>query len=51
MSTPKPVQLGLCCLNITMRKQKPTVFSSRSVILRTLKEKGFDVLKEKSFKI
>ena len=47
MSTPKPVQLGLCCLNITMRKQKPTVFSSRSVILRTLEEKGFNVLKEK----
>ena len=47
MSEPKPVQLGLCCLNITLRKSKPTVFSSRSMIIRTVKEKGIKVLKEK----
>lgn len=47
MSENKPVQLGLCCLNETLRAQKPTVFSSRSIILRTLHEQGVDFLKEK----
>ena len=47
MSENKPIQLGLCCLNITMRESKPTVFSSRSMIVRTVKEKGVDYLKEK----
>ena len=30
-----------------MRESKPTVFSSRSMIVRTVKEKGVDYLKEK----
>ena len=47
MSENKPIQLGLCCLNITMRESKPTVFSSRSMIVRTVKEKGVYYLKEK----
>lgn len=47
MSQNKPIQLGLCCLNITMREQKPSVFSSRKMIIRTVKEKGINVLKEK----
>lgn len=47
MSVNKPVQLGLCCLNITMRESKPTVFSSRTMIIRTVKEKGIECLKEK----
>ena len=47
MSENKPIQLGLCCLNITMRESKPTVFSSRSMIVRTVKEKGVDYLEEK----
>ena len=47
MSTNKSIQLGLCCLNITLREQKPSVFSSRSIILKTLKDKGFEFLKEK----
>ena len=38
----KAIQLGLCCLNIELRECKPTVFSSRSVILKTLIEKGVD---------
>ena len=24
----KPVQLGLCCLNLTLREKKPSVFAS-----------------------
>ena len=47
MSTNKPVQLGLCCLNMELRDQKPSIFSSRKVIIRTIKEKGIDILKDK----
>ena len=47
MSQNKPVQLGLCCLNTILRAQKPPVFASRKMIIRTVKEKGIDCLKEK----
>ena len=47
MSSPKSVQLGLCCLNNRLRKEKPPIFSSRQMIVRTINEKGTDVLKEK----
>ena len=47
MSTPKPIQLGLCCLNTELRAQKPPVFCSRTMIMRSIKEKGIDTLKEK----
>lgn len=47
MSVNKPIQLGLCCLNTILRKQKPPIFASRSIILRTFKEKGIDHLQEK----
>ena len=47
MSENKPIQLGLCCLNTVLRNQKPPVFASRSIILRTFKEKGIDHLKDK----
>jgi len=47
MSENKNIQLGLCCLNTVLRKQKPPVFASRKMIMRTVKEKGIDTLKEK----
>ena len=47
MSINKSIQLGLCCLNTTLRDQKPTIFSNRSMIVRTINEKGIEVLKEK----
>lgn len=47
MSENKPIQLGLCCLNMTLRASKPTVFSSRTMIIRTVREKGINYLKEK----
>ena len=47
MSTNKPVQLGLCCLNTNLREQKPPVFASRKMIIRSIEEKGIEVLKEK----
>ena len=36
MSKNKPVQLGLCCLNITLRNQCPSIFASRTMRLRTI---------------
>ena len=47
MTTPKPVQLGLCCLNTQLRSQKPPVFSSRKMIIRKIEEDGIDALKAK----
>ena len=47
MSQNKPIQLGLCCLNTVLRAQKPPVFASRKMIIRTVKEKGIDTLKQK----
>ena len=43
----KPIQLGLCCLNIELRECCPKVFSSRSVILKTLLTKGVEHLQAK----
>lgn len=34
------LQLGLCCLNKTLRAQRPSVFASRTMRLKTLQEKG-----------
>ena len=47
MSLNRPVQLGLCCLNLTLREQKPSVFASRKMIIRSVEEKGINALKEK----
>tara|TARA_Y100000389_G_scaffold125739_1_gene123102 strand:- start:8881 stop:9915 length:1035 start_codon:yes stop_codon:yes gene_type:complete len=47
MSVNRPIQLGLCCLNTEMRAKKPPVFSSRKMIIRTIKENGIGALKEK----
>ena len=47
MSTNKPIQLGLCCLNITLKQQKPAVFASRTVRIKTVNERGFNILRDK----
>ena len=47
MSEHKSIQLGLCCLNMTMRAQNPSVFSSRKMIMRTIREKGIFALKQR----
>jgi len=47
MSKNLDIQLGLCCLNITLRQHKPSIYSSRSIILKTFHEKGFENLKDK----
>lgn len=43
----KSIQLGLCCINTILRNQKPPVFSSRKMIMKSIKEKGIDELKSK----
>ena len=45
MSRDLDVQLGLCCLNTELRAKKTPVFASRSIILKTFKDKGFEYLK------
>jgi|TARA_Y100000389_G_scaffold202185_1_gene246797 UV DNA damage endonuclease len=47
MSKQEEIQLGLCCLNTILREQKPPIFSSRSIILKTFETKGIEFLKEK----
>ena len=47
MSSNKSVQLGLCCLNTKLREKNPSVFASRSIILKTFQTKGIEHLKEK----
>ena len=47
MSEPKSVQLGLCCMNTTLKKQKPPVYAARRIIVRIIDEKGIDELKRR----
>lgn len=47
MSENKSIQLGLCCINTILRAQKPPVFASRKMIIRSVTEKGIDELKAK----
>jgi UV DNA damage endonuclease len=47
ISIEKPIQLGLCCLNMTLRSQKPSIFASRKMIQRTIRENGIEELKRR----
>ena len=47
MTSPRKIQLGLCCLNTELRSQKPPIFASRKMIIRTIQELGIETLKEK----
>lgn len=37
-TTNPKIRLGLCCLNMTLRKQKPTIFASRGITLKKAME-------------
>ena len=41
----KPAQLGLCCMNTTLKKLKPAVYASRRIIVRIVDERGIEELK------
>ena len=45
--TKKDVQLGLCCMNKTLREQKPSIFSSRGMIISSVKKLGIPELKRR----
>ena len=44
----KPIQLGLCCMNVTLKKEKVPVYASRRIIVRIIDEKGIEELKKKN---
>ena len=43
----KPVQLGLCCMNVTLKKKKVPVYASRRIIVKTIQERGIEELKRR----
>lgn len=43
---PMPIQLGLCCINTALREKN--IYCSRGLILRTIEQKGINVLKERA---
>ena len=47
MSEPKPIQLGLCCMNTQLKALKPPVYCSRRIIVRIIDEKGIEELKHR----
>ena len=47
MSENKPIQLGLCCLNLELKANKPPIYGSRKMIIKSIEEKGIETLKEK----
>ena len=47
MSINKPIQLGLCCINMTLRGQNPPIYCSRRMIIRKIKQMGINALKHK----
>ena len=47
MSEARPIQLGLCCINTELRAQKPAVFMSRKMTIKSILEKGIDCLKDR----
>ena len=44
------LQLGLCCINTELRKQKPTIFCNRTCRLATAQKKGDEYIRELSLK-
>ena len=50
MSVNKPIQLGLCCMNITLKNDKKNpIYTTRSIISTTVKKKGIDELKRRVY--
>ena len=47
MSEPKPIQLGLCCLNITLKQHNPPIYPSRTIIQRIIQQKGIEEVKRR----
>ena len=50
-SVERPVQLGLCCMNVTLKKQKPPVYAARRIIVKQIDKLGIEELKKEHFLI
>ena len=46
MSINKSIQLGLCCMNTTLKKEE-NIYCSRKIIMRIIHEKGLEELKKR----
>jgi len=42
-----PIQLGLCCMNIELGKQKPKIYASRTIYLKHAVKNGLDEVKRR----
>jgi len=48
LSVERPVQLGLCCMNVTLKKQKVPVYAARRIIIKTINKLGIEELKKRT---
>ena len=48
MSVEKPIQLGLCCMNKTLKQQKPPVYAARRIIIKQIRKLGIEELKRRT---
>ena len=47
-SVPRPIQLGLCCMNVTLKQQKVPVYAARRIIIKTIEKLGIEELKKRT---
>ena len=47
-SIERPVQLGLCCMNITLKKKPVPVYAARRMIVRMIDKLGIEELKRRT---
>lgn len=47
MSTNRRIQLGLCCLNTTLRAEKPSVYTSRTITMKIIDKMGIEEVKRR----
>ena len=47
-SVERPIQLGLCCMNVTLKQQKVPVYAARRIIIKTIEKLGIEELKKRT---
>lgn len=47
-SVSRPIQLGLCCMNVTLKEQKVPVYAARRIIIKTIEKLGIEELKKRT---
>ena len=48
LSVERPVQLGLCCMNVTLKQQKVPVYAARRIIVKQIHKLGIEELKKRT---